>query len=106
MKRNDRVNRLSYEPELPDLPRQNSGGRGGILVFVTWDHSGGELWGPSVFLRQGMEEEMLKYYDWYFATGRYEVRSATSLAEAKETETPEIARTGRTEGGTATELSL
>lgn len=41
---------------------------------------------PSVFLRQGMEEEMLKYYDWYFATGRYEVRSATSLAEAKETE--------------------
>ena len=33
-----------------------------------------------------MEEEMLKYYDWYFATGRYEVRSATSLAEAKETE--------------------
>ena len=34
----------------------------------------------------GMEEEMLKYYDWYFATGRYEVRSATSLAEAKETE--------------------
>lgn len=41
---------------------------------------------PSVFLRQGMEEEMLKYYDWYFATGRYEVRSATSPAEAKETE--------------------
>lgn len=41
---------------------------------------------PSVFIRQGMEEEMLKYYDWYFATGRYEVRSATSLAEAKETE--------------------
>ena len=37
-------------------------------------------------VRQGMEEEMLKYYDWYFATGRYEVRSATSLAEAKETE--------------------
>ena len=38
---------------------------------------------PAVFLRQGMEEEMLKYYDWYFATGRYEVRSAASLSEAK-----------------------
>lgn len=45
---------------------------------------------PAIFLRQGMEEEMLKYYDWYFATGRYEVRSAASLAEAKETEPMEL----------------
>ena len=41
---------------------------------------------PAVFIRQGMEGELLKYYDWYFATGRYEVRSAVSLVEAKETE--------------------
>lgn len=45
---------------------------------------------PAVFLRQGMEEELLKYYDWYFATGRYEVRSAASLSEAKETEPMEL----------------
>lgn len=45
---------------------------------------------PAVFLRQGMEEELLKYYDWYFATGRYEVRSAASLSEAKKTEPMEL----------------
>lgn len=39
---------------------------------------------PAVFIRQGMEEELLKYYDWYFATDRYAVRSAASLAEAKQ----------------------
>ena len=47
---------------------------------------------PAVFLRQGMEEEWMKYYDWYLATGRYEVRSAASLAEAKEMEPMELPR--------------
>ena len=45
---------------------------------------------PAVFLRQGMEEELMKYYDWYFATGRYQVRSAGSLEEARETEPMEL----------------
>ena len=45
---------------------------------------------PAVFIRQGMEEELLKYYDWYFATGRYEVRLAASLAEAKQTDPMEL----------------
>ena len=45
---------------------------------------------PAVFIRQGMEEEMLKYYDWYFSTGRYQVRSAASLSEAKQSEPMEL----------------
>ena len=38
---------------------------------------------PAIFVREGMETELMKYYDWYFATGRYEVRSAAGFAEAE-----------------------
>lgn len=37
---------------------------------------------PAVFLCEGRENEMLKYYDWYFSTGRKNVVIAESMAEA------------------------
>lgn len=37
---------------------------------------------PAVFLGLGRECEMLKYYDWYFSTGRKNVKIAFSLREA------------------------
>lgn len=37
---------------------------------------------PVVFLRKGIESEILKFYDWYFSTGRYDVKVAMTLEEA------------------------
>ncbi|KRN33110.1 polysaccharide pyruvyl transferase family protein [Liquorilactobacillus mali] len=37
---------------------------------------------PAIFLSTGVEDEMLKYFDWYFSTGRTEVRYARTLDEA------------------------
>lgn len=37
---------------------------------------------PAVLLMNGMESEILKYYDWYWATGRRDVRVATSVEDA------------------------
>ncbi len=39
---------------------------------------------PTVFLGEERNSEILKYYDWYFSTGRKNVRFATSLQEALE----------------------
>ncbi len=38
---------------------------------------------PAVFIGNGMEKEWLKYYDWYYATGRYDVKIASDLQQAK-----------------------
>ena len=38
---------------------------------------------PAVFLGEGRDSEMFKYYDWYYSTGRKNVRVAYSLDEAK-----------------------
>ena len=37
---------------------------------------------PAVFLRQGIETETLKFFDWYYSTGRFSVNVASSLDEA------------------------
>lgn len=37
---------------------------------------------PAVFLRQGIETETLKFFDWYYSTGRYSINVASSLDEA------------------------
>lgn len=37
---------------------------------------------PAVFLGKSRESELLKYYDWYHSTGRYNVRIAMSVEEA------------------------
>ena len=36
-----------------------------------------------MFIGNGMEKEWLKYYDWYYATGRYDVKIASDLQQAK-----------------------
>jgi pyruvyltransferase len=35
-----------------------------------------------VFLKKGIEAEMLKFYDWYFSTERYSVKIASDINEA------------------------
>ena len=37
---------------------------------------------PAVFLRNGIESETLKFYDWYFSTERYNVKVANTLEQA------------------------
>lgn len=37
---------------------------------------------PAVFWNDHMENELMKYYDWYFSTGRMNVRIAMSIEEA------------------------
>lgn len=37
---------------------------------------------PAVFLMEGVGDELMKFYDWYFSTGRYTVKVARSLKEA------------------------
>jgi len=37
---------------------------------------------PAIFLSKGMSDEKMKFFDWYFSTGRSNIRYATSLEEA------------------------
>ena len=37
---------------------------------------------PAVWLLEEKCDEILKYYDWYYSTGRYDVKSAKSIEEA------------------------
>lgn len=37
---------------------------------------------PAVFLKEGMEAVLLKFYDWYYSTGRYNVKIASDMEEA------------------------
>ena len=37
-----------------------------------------------------MEEEIIKYFDWYYSTGRYNIKIAASLDEALNMEPMEI----------------
>ena len=37
---------------------------------------------PAIFLKSGMNNEMLKFYDWYFSTDRYNVVAVNSISEA------------------------
>lgn len=37
---------------------------------------------PAIFLKKGIESELLKFYDWYFSTGRYNVKVASDIREA------------------------
>lgn len=41
---------------------------------------------PAVFLKEGMDAVLLKFYDWYYSTGRYTVKIASDLEEAMATE--------------------
>lgn len=42
---------------------------------------------PAVFLKAGMEDEMLKFYDWYYSTGRKNVIIADTIEQANEMKT-------------------
>lgn len=37
---------------------------------------------PAVFLNSGMDNEKMKFFDWYLSTGRTEIKVANSLDEA------------------------
>lgn len=37
---------------------------------------------PAVFMNDGVNEQLLKYYDWYYSTDRYNVKIAKSIDEA------------------------
>lgn len=37
---------------------------------------------PTVFLWEGLDDELMKFYDWYFSTDRFSVQIARSLPEA------------------------
>lgn len=39
---------------------------------------------PAIFLNENMDNELLKYYDWYFSTNRMSVVSVNSIEEARE----------------------
>lgn len=45
---------------------------------------------PTVFLSEGMEDELLKFYDWYYATGRRNVIIANSMQQAMEMDGMEL----------------
>lgn len=45
---------------------------------------------PAVLLMNGMESEILKYYDWYWATGRRDVRVAMSVEDAMKMQPMEL----------------
>lgn len=45
---------------------------------------------PAVFLGEGRDSEMFKYYDWYGSTGRKIIRYASSLDEAMEMDPMEL----------------
>lgn len=45
---------------------------------------------PAVFLGEGRDFEMFKYYDWYLSTGRRNVKIAFSLDEALKMEAPNV----------------
>lgn len=37
---------------------------------------------PAVFLKNGMDNELIKFYDWYFSTNRYSVIAVDSISDA------------------------
>ncbi len=37
---------------------------------------------PAVFMKKGVESVLLKFYDWYYSTGRYNVKVASDIQEA------------------------
>ena len=41
---------------------------------------------PAVFLQENMEEELIKYHDWYYSTKRNKIRFAYSIDEALRTD--------------------
>lgn len=45
---------------------------------------------PAIFLSEGMEEEIIKYFDWYYSTDRYNIKIAKSLSDALKMEPMEI----------------
>lgn len=45
---------------------------------------------PAVFLNTGVNDQFIKYMDWYYSTGRTNVKMAKSISEAKEIKPMEI----------------
>lgn len=45
---------------------------------------------PAVFLKSGMDDEITKFFDWYYSTGRTNLSFADSLEEALEVEVPKL----------------
>lgn len=50
---------------------------------------------PAIFYNNQIDSEIYKYFDWYFSTGRYDIKIAQSVEEAiamKPMKTPEITK--------------
>ncbi len=45
---------------------------------------------PAIFLNEGMDNEIFKYIDWYYSTGRRNIIMATSISEAMKKKPMEI----------------
>ncbi|AYV68240.1 polysaccharide pyruvyl transferase family protein [Niallia circulans] len=45
---------------------------------------------PAIFLKKGMDQEIIKFYDWYFSTGRTSVKMAETLDEALKMQAMEL----------------
>ena len=42
-----------------------------------------EIYGiPAVLVKEGIEKELMKFYDWYYSTGRYSITMASNIEEA------------------------
>lgn len=53
---------------------------------------------PTVFLNKGMDNQLMKFYDWYYSTGRMTVNVAMSLEEAmkmKPMQVPDLSKMQR-----------
>lgn len=37
---------------------------------------------PAILLNEGIDNQLIKYYDWYYSTGRKSVKIANSIEEA------------------------
>lgn len=36
---------------------------------------------PAIFLKKGIEAELLKFYGWYYSTGRYNIKITSNIDE-------------------------
>lgn len=68
-------NYKSFIDEISSSEKVISSSLHGIILAETYGI-------PAVFLNKGMDSVLMKFYDWYYSTGRYNVKMATSIDEA------------------------
>ena len=50
---------------------------------------------PAIFLNQGISDQSMKFLDWYYSTGRTNIKMASSVSEAlkmKPMELPDLSK--------------